>query len=221
MIQGCSGLAVDTCDPLLWLLAVVVLFCGVLPCSNRIQVSSSKKPMFFYVNLAKASLLALCRPAGLCRYLPEAPAHMVAVVPCSCPLQRLLGEHDEVHLSALGMAVSTMVSIVEILKKDGLAVESREFGGDTQRTPPESLRASRPGPACRRQLTTNHSPPWRRPPAASRAAAPQPHAATHHVACCRSAAPLPACHRSVNHHGDPWRGQAAASAESKDGDCVA
>jgi DNA-binding protein len=41
-------------------------------------------------------------------------------------LQRLLGEHDEVHLSALGMAVSTMVSIAEILKKDGLAVESRK-----------------------------------------------------------------------------------------------
>lgn len=39
-------------------------------------------------------------------------------------LQRLLGEHEEVHLSALGMAVSTMVSIVEILKKDGLAVET-------------------------------------------------------------------------------------------------
>jgi hypothetical protein len=39
-------------------------------------------------------------------------------------LQRLLGEHEEVHLSALGMAVSTMVSIAEILKKDGLAVET-------------------------------------------------------------------------------------------------
>jgi hypothetical protein len=41
-------------------------------------------------------------------------------------LQRLLGEHEEVHLSALGMAVSTMVSIAEILKKDGLAVETRK-----------------------------------------------------------------------------------------------
>jgi hypothetical protein len=41
-------------------------------------------------------------------------------------LQRLLGEHGEIHLSALGMAVSTMVSIAEILKKDGLAVETRE-----------------------------------------------------------------------------------------------
>jgi hypothetical protein len=25
----------------------------IVPCSNRIQVSSSKKPLFFYVNLAK------------------------------------------------------------------------------------------------------------------------------------------------------------------------
>lgn len=41
-------------------------------------------------------------------------------------VQRLLGEHEEVQLSALGMAVSTMVSIAEILKKDGLAVETRE-----------------------------------------------------------------------------------------------
>eukprot|EP00879_Flechtneria_rotunda_P023230 GHRR01024562.1.p2 GENE.GHRR01024562.1~~GHRR01024562.1.p2 ORF type:complete len:100 (+),score=30.81 GHRR01024562.1:447-746(+) len=39
--------------------------------------------------------------------------------------KRLLGEHGEIHLSALGMAVSTMVSIAEILKKDGLAEETR------------------------------------------------------------------------------------------------
>lgn len=115
---------------------------------------------------------------------------MVAVVPCSCPLQRLLGEHDEVHLSALGMAVSTMVSIVEILKKDGLAVESREplFGGSTQRTPPESLHASRPSPpaAASSQPTAAHIGANLRQPPVQR----QPHAATHHVACCRSA-PLP------------------------------
>lgn len=42
------------------------------------------------------------------------------------PGQRLLAEHGEVHLSALGLAVSTMVSIAEILKHDGLAVETRE-----------------------------------------------------------------------------------------------
>eukprot|EP00882_Tetradesmus_deserticola_P034726 GHRQ01039961.1.p1 GENE.GHRQ01039961.1~~GHRQ01039961.1.p1 ORF type:complete len:126 (-),score=21.58 GHRQ01039961.1:65-442(-) len=41
-------------------------------------------------------------------------------------LQRLLAEQGEIHLSALGMAVSTMVSIAEILKKDGLAVETSE-----------------------------------------------------------------------------------------------
>eukprot|EP00879_Flechtneria_rotunda_P029274 GHRR01031607.1.p1 GENE.GHRR01031607.1~~GHRR01031607.1.p1 ORF type:complete len:127 (-),score=13.83 GHRR01031607.1:469-849(-) len=43
--------------------------------------------------------------------------------------QRLLGEHGEIHLSALGMAVSTMVSIAEILKKDGLAEETRKCIG--------------------------------------------------------------------------------------------
>eukprot|EP00882_Tetradesmus_deserticola_P006323 GHRQ01006652.1.p2 GENE.GHRQ01006652.1~~GHRQ01006652.1.p2 ORF type:complete len:142 (+),score=45.27 GHRQ01006652.1:146-571(+) len=75
--------------------------------SNRIQVSSSKKPMFFYVNLAK----------------------------------RLLAEQGEIHLSALGMAVSTMVSIAEILKKDGLVVETRVstcmdlLGGEDGRRP--------------------------------------------------------------------------------------
>uniref|UniRef100_A0A383WMR3 DNA/RNA-binding protein Alba-like domain-containing protein n=1 Tax=Tetradesmus obliquus TaxID=3088 RepID=A0A383WMR3_TETOB len=75
--------------------------------SNRIQVSSSKKPMFFYVNLSK----------------------------------RLLAEHGDIHLSALGMAVSTMVSIAEILKKDGLAVETRlstcmdSLGGEGGRRP--------------------------------------------------------------------------------------
>ncbi len=46
----------------------------------------------------------------------------------SCPpdLQRLLGEHGEIELSALGLAVATLVSVAELLKKEGLAIESSE-----------------------------------------------------------------------------------------------
>ncbi|XP_042471967.1 uncharacterized protein At2g34160-like isoform X2 [Zingiber officinale] len=50
---------------------------------NRIQVSTNKKPLFFYVNLAK--------------------------------------QHDEIELSALGMAIGTVVTVAEILKNNGLA----------------------------------------------------------------------------------------------------
>ncbi|PNW78331.1 hypothetical protein CHLRE_09g401600v5 [Chlamydomonas reinhardtii] len=56
---------------------------------NRVQVSSNKKPLQFYLNLSK----------------------------------RLLNEYGEVELSALGLAVSNMVTVAEILKKDGWAVE--------------------------------------------------------------------------------------------------
>ncbi|KAB2027200.1 hypothetical protein ERO13_D05G018100v2 [Gossypium hirsutum] len=58
---------------------------------NRIQVSHSKKPLFFYVNLAK----------------------------------RYMQQHNEVELSALGMAIATVVTIAEILKNNGLAVEKK------------------------------------------------------------------------------------------------
>ncbi|KAG8388282.1 hypothetical protein BUALT_Bualt02G0109400 [Buddleja alternifolia] len=58
---------------------------------NRIQVSNTKKPLFFYVNLAK----------------------------------RYMQEHNDVELSALGMAISTVVSIAEILKNNGFAVEKK------------------------------------------------------------------------------------------------
>ncbi|KAK4785614.1 hypothetical protein SAY86_002303 [Trapa natans] len=56
---------------------------------NRIQVSNTKKPLFFYINLAK----------------------------------RYMQQHDEVQLSALGMAITTVVTIAEILKNNGLATE--------------------------------------------------------------------------------------------------
>ncbi|CAM8897513.1 unnamed protein product [Rhodiola kirilowii] len=55
---------------------------------NRIQVSNTKKPLFFYVNLAK----------------------------------RYMQQFNEVELSALGM----VVTVAEILKNNGLAVEKRK-----------------------------------------------------------------------------------------------
>ncbi|XP_059651068.1 uncharacterized protein At2g34160-like [Cornus florida] len=58
---------------------------------NRIQVSNTKKPLFFYVNLAK----------------------------------RYIQQHNEVELSALGMAITTVVTVAEILKNNGLAVEKK------------------------------------------------------------------------------------------------
>uniref|UniRef100_A0A0E0JX15 DNA/RNA-binding protein Alba-like domain-containing protein n=1 Tax=Oryza punctata TaxID=4537 RepID=A0A0E0JX15_ORYPU len=58
---------------------------------NRIQVSNTKKPLFFYVNLAK----------------------------------RYMQLHSEVELSALGMAIATVVTVAEILKNNGLAVEKK------------------------------------------------------------------------------------------------
>ncbi|GAB2294559.1 hypothetical protein Dimus_028764 [Dionaea muscipula] len=58
---------------------------------NRIQVSNTKKPLFFYLNLAK----------------------------------RYIKQHNDVELSALGMAIPTLVTIVEILKSKGLVVEKK------------------------------------------------------------------------------------------------
>eukprot|EP00897_Mesotaenium_endlicherianum_P003013 jgi/Mesen1/273/ME1151581C09487 len=58
---------------------------------NRIQVSSTKKPIFFYVNLAK----------------------------------RLLQRYGEVELSALGMAISTVVTVTEILKSGKFVIPQR------------------------------------------------------------------------------------------------
>ncbi|KAK9724405.1 hypothetical protein RND81_05G070000 [Saponaria officinalis] len=58
---------------------------------NRIQVSNTKKPLFFYLNLAK----------------------------------RYMKQHNDVELSALGMAIPTLVTIAEILKANGIAVEKK------------------------------------------------------------------------------------------------
>ncbi|ONM29621.1 Retrovirus-related Pol polyprotein LINE-1 [Zea mays] len=62
--------------------------------SNRIQVSNTKKPLFFYVNLAKS-------------------------------VQRYMQQHEDVELSALGMAIATVVTVAEILKNNGFAVEKK------------------------------------------------------------------------------------------------
>ncbi|OIT27813.1 uncharacterized protein At2g34160 [Nicotiana tabacum] len=58
---------------------------------NRIQVSNTKRSLFFYVNLAK----------------------------------RYMQQYNEVELSALGMAISTVVTVAEILKNNGFAVEKK------------------------------------------------------------------------------------------------
>ncbi|CAN6358701.1 unnamed protein product [Urochloa humidicola] len=58
---------------------------------NRIQVSSSKKPVFFHVNLTK----------------------------------KYMQQHGDVELSGLGLAISAVVTIAEILKNNGLAVEKK------------------------------------------------------------------------------------------------
>ncbi|XP_020184288.1 uncharacterized protein At2g34160-like [Aegilops tauschii subsp. strangulata] len=64
---------------------------GVSAKKNRIQVSTNKKPLYFYVNLAK----------------------------------RYMQNYDEVELSALGMAIGTVVTVSEILKNNGLATEKK------------------------------------------------------------------------------------------------
>ncbi|XP_059299302.1 uncharacterized protein At2g34160-like [Lycium barbarum] len=61
------------------------------PKKNRIQVSNTKKSLFFYVNLSK----------------------------------RYMQQYNEVELSALGMAISTVVTIAEILKNNGFAIEKK------------------------------------------------------------------------------------------------
>ncbi|XP_031272327.1 uncharacterized protein At2g34160-like [Pistacia vera] len=54
--------------------------------NTRIQVSNTKKPFIFYLNLAKS----------------------------------YIKQNDNVELSALGMAIPTVITIAEILKRDGL-----------------------------------------------------------------------------------------------------
>ncbi|KAL5555823.1 hypothetical protein UlMin_038059 [Ulmus minor] len=75
----------------------IVVHVGVVPQvieaqkNNRIQVSNTKKTLFFYVNLAK----------------------------------RYIQQHNEVERFALGMAITTVVTIAQILKNNGLATKKK------------------------------------------------------------------------------------------------
>ena len=62
---------------------------------NRIQVSNTKKPIFFYVNLAKVFRKTLLSEKFLFWFL-------FLTVSGFC-LQRYMQQHNEVELSALGM----------------------------------------------------------------------------------------------------------------------
>ncbi|KAG8497011.1 hypothetical protein CXB51_008231 [Gossypium anomalum] len=79
---------------------------------NRIQVSNTKKPLFFYVSLVKVRSILLY---NVCRFW----------VFFSCTPARYMQQYNEVELSALGMAIATVVTIAEILKNNGLAVEKK------------------------------------------------------------------------------------------------
>ncbi|RVW47438.1 Uncharacterized protein CK203_086469 [Vitis vinifera] len=84
---------------------------------NRIQVSNTKKPLFFYVNLAKFSW----KPnIGL-----KIRVRISGLDVLGSGVQRYMQQHNEVELSALGMAIATVVTIAEILKNNGLAVEKK------------------------------------------------------------------------------------------------
>ncbi|KAJ0092176.1 hypothetical protein Patl1_25222 [Pistacia atlantica] len=78
--------------------------------NTRIQVSNTKKPFIFYLNLAKMD-----RRNG--RNLSDLIAIILVVVVL---LQSYIKQNDNVELSALGMAIPTVVTIAEILKRDGL-----------------------------------------------------------------------------------------------------
>ncbi|XP_022761117.1 uncharacterized protein At2g34160-like [Durio zibethinus] len=56
---------------------------------NKVQVSNTKKPFIFYLNLAK----------------------------------RYINECNEVELCGLGMAIPTVITIAEILRRNGLAIQ--------------------------------------------------------------------------------------------------
>ncbi|KAM7488307.1 hypothetical protein LguiB_025791 [Lonicera macranthoides] len=81
---------------------------------NRIQVSNTKKPLFFYLNLAKF-IAYMIWIVGI---------HGIFVSSCGFD-KRYIKQHDDVELSALGMAIPTVVIIAEILKRNGLATEKK------------------------------------------------------------------------------------------------
>nr|GMD98131.1 Alba domain-containing protein [Ipomoea batatas] len=109
---------------------------GDLQKKNRIQVSSTKKPLFFYVNLAKrymqqysevelsalgmgmASLASLLSFSGFYAKLPMEFYF----------LNSLSVSGFYVHIVILmSRTIATVVSVAEILKNNGLAVEKTVF----------------------------------------------------------------------------------------------
>ncbi|XWS08849.1 hypothetical protein CRYUN_Cryun40dG0035600 [Craigia yunnanensis] len=64
---------------------------GIKKKKKKVQVSNTKKPFIFYLNLAK----------------------------------KYINECNEVELCALGMAIPTVVTIAEILKRNGFAIQKR------------------------------------------------------------------------------------------------
>lgn len=76
--------------------------------SNRIQVSNTKKPLFFYVNLAKVrSPLSPYAPPPSVIFLPPVSRFLTDLVDCLLgSVQRYMQQHGDVELSALGMGAS-------------------------------------------------------------------------------------------------------------------
>lgn len=70
---------------------------GDLQKKNRIQVSNTKKPLFFYVNLAKVKLIPFVWSFCFVPYVRQ------CLVSNSCFGQRYMQQYNDVELSALGM----------------------------------------------------------------------------------------------------------------------
>jgi DNA-binding protein len=66
--------------------------------------------------------MAVANPEHPARLLISSSRKPISYVPAA---KRLLQEHGEVHLSALGIACSSMVTVAEILKSRKLATEKR------------------------------------------------------------------------------------------------
>ena len=78
-----------------------------------------------------------------------------------CYLQRFLQGHGEVQLSALGVAISSMVTLAEILKNKQLAVETRivtsleEISSDSRSASAPPYADSRLPCRCRRRISAS------------------------------------------------------------------
>ena len=107
LLAGVGGELLQLAWSLSW--AAQPRFAAAMPC--RILVSSQRKPVT-YLNPCKASQLC-CQFVGL--LASRFSAHLTAGLPVLV-LQRYLQEHGAVHLSALGIAISSAVTVAEILK---------------------------------------------------------------------------------------------------------